>query len=693
MELNKLLKPKSIVIVGASEKDGFGGDTTRNLFKFTKNLNRVYLVNPSKDTIFGHKCYHKVEDIEDEIDLAVICTPQKTIISILEQAAEKGCGAAVVFASGYGEAGAEGKCLEKELVEKCNQLGIAVMGPNCAGFANYVDHIFLFAFQMEERERGGSIGMVSQSGQICLSAMDWPCMEFSYVISSGNSLNVKVEDYIEFLVDDPDTKVVTAYIEGISNPETLIRAFERAAEIRKPIIVLKTGRSVKSQELASSHTGSLSGNDGAFRAILKRYGVMEADDLQELYATANLFATLKTYPKAGRFVFMNCSGGEAGVVADLADMFGVALADISKESKQVLQEMLPSYATVNNPLDMTAQLGYDTEGLCIAMRTLFQDDNVDCLSIAYTITEEIYDTTVNYIAEAISIVSKDENRKPIFWLPFIEHTRNRENAAILREAGCPILPSGKYGFKVLQSFNAFMNFEYEKGQSSLPEKVFTAGTIARSEFDSMEFLEKNGIMISPQKIAVTAEEAIAAAKSFGFPTALKISSQDILHKSDIGGVILNLKTDEEVSKAFDTIMHNARTKCPKAKIDGVLIKPMLKTGIEFMVGVNNDPQFGPIVMVGLGGVFVEIFKDVQLSPAPLTEKQAGKMLRKLKGFKLLTGYRGGMKYDVEALEKFVAAISRVAAKNKHVIKELDINPLFVRSDGVEMADALLLEYR
>lgn len=693
MELSKLLKPKSIAVIGASEKAGFGGDTTKNLYRYTKDTDRIYLVNPGRDTIFGHKSYHSISEIEDQIDLIVICTPQATVIPLIQEAAPKGCKAAVVFASGYGEIGEEGKKLQDELVQVCDELGVAVLGPNCAGFANFIDDIFLFAFETEERERRGSIGMISQSGQICLSAMDWPSMDFSYVISSGNSANVKVEDYLEFLVDDEDTKVVIGYAEGFSNPETVIRAFEKAARKKKPIVLLKTGKSAKSQELASSHTGSLSGSDAAFRAVMRKYGVIEVDDLQSLCAVANIFATLKKLPESGRFVFASCSGGESGVAAELADVCGVALADLNPTTVEELQAMLPFYATVNNPLDMTAQLGYDTEKLCIAFRALFKDENVDCISIAYTITEEIFDTTVNYISEAISIVSKDENSKPIFWIPFFEHTRNRENAAILKEAGCPILPSGKAGFEVAKKFCDFIEFQYEDLPNSLPKREHGEESVAYSEFDSIQYLGEKGLAISPQAIAETEEAAVKVAEEFGYPVVLKVNSPDILHKSDVGGVKLNLKTPEAVTNAFREILSSAKEHCPDARVNGVLVKPMLEAGLEYIVGVNNDAQFGPMIMVGMGGVFVELFKDVQLAPVPLSRNQAEEMVKGLKAYQLLNGYRGGKQYNVSALVDFIVEIGRIASENRDEIKELDINPLFVTEKGVEMADALLVVYK
>ncbi len=693
MKLDKLLKPRSIAIVGASEKPGFGGDTTRNFYRFTRKTERVYLVHPKYDTVLGHRCYHTLEEIEDTIDLVVICTNQKTVLPLLDQAAAKGCRAAVVFASGYGETGAEGKVLQQELVERCGELDIALMGPNCAGFANYVDDIFLFAFETEERERRGSIGMISQSGQIVLAGLDLPGTKFSYVISSGNSANVTVEDYIDFLVDDPDTKVVAAYYEGVKKPEVLVNALEKAAKMRKPVVILKTGRSAKSKELASSHTGSLSGSDAAFRAILRKYGAIEAEDLEDLFSIANAFAALKEYPEGDRYVFMNVSGGEAGVTADLADLSGIRLAELTEDTRAALKEMLPSYATVNNPLDMTASLGYDSGKIARAFRCFFKDPGVDCICMAYTITPEIWDTTVNFMVEAIQAVNGDADKKPIFWLPFIEHTRHRESAQILEACGVPLLFTGKYGIRALSSLNSFMKFRFEDVKASLPERKVTGRSAAFSEYDSKQFLADNGVKVPPQEIAASREQAAEAAGRMGYPVALKVHSADIMHKSDVGGVKLNLRNADEVMEAYTAIMAGCGEKCPDAVIEGVLVSPMLKPGIEVIVGVNNDPQFGPMLMAGLGGVFVEIFKDVQLAPVPLTKKQALDMIYKLKGSKLLNGYRGGSVYDVEALAEFLVSISDVASRQKHFIKELDINPVFVTEDGVEMADALLVAYQ
>ena len=691
MDLRKLLKPRTVAIVGASEKAGFGGDTTRNYLKFSGNLDHLYLVNPGREEIFGHKAYHSLSEIEGDVDLVILCTPQKTILSLLREAAGKNCGGAVVFASGYSETGAEGKELQRELVREADRLGIAVMGPNCAGFANFIDGIFAFAFLVEERDRSGNIGMISQSGQIVLGGLDSPNMGFSHVISSGNSCNVKVEDYLDFLVEDEDTKVVAAYIEGVSKPEKLVETFRKAAIKKKPVVVLKTGRSGKAQELAKSHTGSLSGADKVLRAVFKRYGVIEARDLEELCGLAAAFSWLEELPKGERCVFMNVSGGEAGVMADLTDEFGIRLAEYHPETKAYLQTLVPDYGSVNNPFDMTAGIGYNTPVMVRAMEAISKDDHVDAICIAYTITPEIWDDTISHMVEAVSIARENPGMKPVFWIPFIEHTRHQASADILQKAGVPLLPSGRYGCRILKQVLDFANFEYQDTEAAVPERTHGPSQ-GLSEYESLNYLKAHGVAIPPQAVAATADEAVKAAGNLGYPLSVKIHSADIQHKSDVGGVKLNIRDEAELRLAFETVMDNCRKNAPDAKLEGVLLKPMLKAGVEMIIGVNNDKDFGPMIMVGMGGVFVELFKDVQLAPAPLTREQAKKMLESLNSYPLLNGYRGNPVCDKEALADMLVSISEMAAKGKDSIKELDINPVFVTEEGVAIADALLVQY-
>lgn len=697
MELSGLLRPRAIAVVGATEKSGFGGDTCRNIITFSKDTDRVYFVNPKREQVWGKPCYKNLMEIPAPIDLAIICTPQKAVMSVMQDVAQKGGKGAVIFASGYKEAGKEGDQSQKELEQFCKEHNIGVMGPNCAGFANYIDGIFSFAFLVDERERRGSIGMISQSGQVCLSAMDKPGMGFSYIISSGNSLNVKVEDYLNFLVDDEDTKVVAAYIEGISRPEVLVEAFRKAAQKRKPIIVLKTGRSQRASQLASSHTGSLSGSDKAFDAVADKFGVIRVNDLQEFYGTANAFAILNHLPRSSRYVFMNVSGGEAGISADLAYLNGITLADMNQNTIDTLNEILPSFATATNPLDMTATLAYDEEKICKCMSLFEEDPGIDAMVMAYTITPDILDTTIWHLEKGIAMAKEQGVKKPVFWLPFIEHTRNKEVLDHLQEIGVPVLPSGQYGLCALKHVNRFLSASVNERllELAIPNGQCSGEAIGYSEYDSMMILQAAGIDAGPQQVASAEEEAVAIGRRLGFPLALKIDSPDILHKSDVGGVKLNIRDENEMRIAYRTILENAAVHVPDARIHGILVKPMLDSGTEVIVGVNNDPQFGPMIMIGLGGIFVEIFKDVVLYPAPLNKAEAIGMIKRLKGYHLLAGYRGGKEHDIEALAEFVVNISEYACKNKDTLKELDINPLFVyeKGKGVSMADALILKYQ
>lgn len=689
--IKKLIKPSTMAIVGASENSGFGGDTTRNYLKFSKNLDKLYLINPKRDTIFGRKAYKSLLEVEGDIDLVILCTPKSTIIPLLREAAEKNCGGAVVFASGYSEVGEEGKIKQQELIEEADRLGIAIMGPNCAGFANYVNGIFAFAFLVEERERKGNIGFISQSGQIILGGLDSPNMGFSYCISSGNSCNVKVEDYLDFLVDDEDTKVVAAYMEGVTKPAQLIETFNKAAKKKKPIIILKTGKSNKSQQLAASHTGSLSGSDKVLRAMFKHYGVIEVGDLEELCGAAAAFSWLDKLPEGRRTVFMNVSGGEAGVTADLAEEYGLELAEYKSETKEYLKSLLPEYGSVNNPFDMTAGIGYNTPILCNAIRAIFKDENVDAICMNYTITPEIWDDTISHMVEAVKIVREEGGIKPIFWIPFIEHTRHLESANTLKNVGVPLLPTGRYACSIMRKIFDFAVFEFEDLGAAIPEKVHSK-TLALSEYESLCYLRNKGVNIPPMEVALTSEEAIAKAESLSYPLSVKVNSRDIQHKSDVGGVKLNIKNSEELTKAFADIINSCSTKVPQAKIEGVLLKPMLDVGVEMIIGVNNDKDFGPMIMVGMGGVFVELFKDVQLAPVPLTKNQAMSMIKKLKAYPLLNGYRGNKVCKTDALAELLVKISEVAADGKDKIKELDINPVFVTEKGVSIADSLLIIY-
>ena len=697
MNLNKLLKPTSVAVIGASEKEGFGGDVCRNILSYVEDRSHVYFIHPKRDSVFGVPCYKSISDVPENVDLMVICTSQKTVIPLLQEGAKKGVGGAVVFASGYGEVGtAEGKQNEAELIAAAKELDIAVMGPNCAGFVNYIDNVQAFAFISAKRDRKGSVGVVSQSGQLCLSMMDDPGMRFSYNISAGNGKIVQMEDYMDFLVDDEDTKVVSIYIEGVKNADKFAAVLKKAAEKRKPVVILKAGRSAKGGAIAASHTGSLSGSDASFDAVLKKFGAIRVDDLEELIAMSLMLSTMKRMPEKATFASMNLSGGETGICADVGSLNGIEYPDFTEETLKKLKEQLPSYASPNNPLDMTASLSYDADLYAGALRTVMDDPNIGMVLIGYTLLLEIADPCIHYMYKGIEKVVQEKggNCKPIAMIPFAENTRNPEYQEKLFQIGVPVLPPPVYAFKLLRHLADFIAYEPETKTLELAVgHPKSEETQALSEHESKQELKVYGVPVPDEVIVTSKEEAAQFAKNHPGPLVMKVESADILHKSDVGGVKLNVCGPEAAEKAYEEIMESVTEKRPDAHINGILTVPMLDAGVEIIIGVNNDPQFGPMIMVGMGGVFVEVFKDVALYPAPLKEEEALEMLKSLKSFKLLNGYRGTEKCDIKALCQTIVAISNYAQANKDVLKELDINPLFVYPEGkgVGVADALIVK--
>lgn len=694
MKVENLLRPKKVIIVGASERESsFGGDTCKNIMDFS-NPDKYYFVNPNRDAIFGRKAYKSIGEIKDKCDLIVICTPKETVEGLLRDAAAKGCTGAVIYASGYSETGLEEDRLEEDkLVNLCNELGISLLGPNCGGFINYHDDIYSFAFVAEKRDRKGSIGLISQSGQLCLSMMDSPKGKFSYVISAGNAAGLKVEEYIEYLVEDENTKVVAVYLEGVSKPEVFIRALSKAAKIKKPVVILKTGKSEKGSQISASHTGSLSGSDKAYDAIFKKFGVIRVDDMEELMSMSYLLSTLKKEPSGTNFSAMSVSGGETIITADLAEEYGIEFPKFEDKTLKGLKELLPYYATPNNPLDMTASISYDSDKFASAIELVIGDENVDMIILGYTLLLDVVDPCIKYMTEGIEKVVNKIGHIPLVMMPFMENTRNTEYMNKLADLGVPILPTSSYGMSVMKKYKEFIDYNYEERtlELALPEakdyeRVFL------SENKSKEILGDYGISVPKAKVVTSVDEAVAFAEENGFPLVMKIESDDIPHKSDIGGVKLNINSNEEVKAAYEEIIYNAETKAKGAKINGILIQEMLDKGIEVIVGINNDPTYGPMVLCGLGGVFVEIFKDVSLYPAPFNKAEAYKMIESLKGYTLLKGYRGSKEADLDELTDLLVKISEFAAENKDSVAELDINPVFLyeESKGLAIADALMI---
>lgn len=689
MDLNRLLNPRSIAVVGASERPGFGLSTCSNLLK-SADTEHIYFVHPKHERVLGRTCYRSLSELPEPVDLCVVIVNKKLVIPTLEEAAANGCGAAIVYASGYGETG--DKAAEQELRDVARRLDMAVMGVNCAGFMNCSRGIYPFGMLFSSARPGG-IAVISQSGKICLNMSQVEYMGFSYLISSGNSSCLLIEDYIEFLIDDESTRVIGLYMEGIKDPQKFEAVLVKAARKRKPIVILKVGRSAKGSRVAASHTGSLSGSDKAFDAVCRKFGVIRVDDIEELVQVCHLMSVLPMLPQKPGFAAMCLSGGETGVCADMGAAVGIEYPDFAPETMERLRQLLPDYATPANPLDMTATLSHDGPKYAEVIKAIMDDPNIGMVLCGQTVLPLHKQSDVIYPMSDGMVIAADMHKKPVALMNFFNSSRDAVIREKLETAGVPLLPAASEGFKLLRYVRDFALYDWHSRSLALavPRKR-NGEREALSEFSSKQMLAEGGVKVPFSVVAANEEQMRAAARALRYPAVAKIESPDILHKSDVGGVKLNLKDEAELAAAYREVLANAKAHCPDARINGVLIQEMLPAGVEVILGVNNDPQFGPMIMVGLGGVFVEVFRDVQLYPAPLNKGEALEMIRGLKGYKMLQGYRGSAPCDVDALADLMVQVSDFAVANKDSLLELDINPVFVHEagKGVDIADALIV---
>lgn len=455
MNYKELFNPKTIAVVGANESEGFGGAVCKNLNLYIDDENRVFYVNPKRDVLFGKKCYHSLTDIPSDIDLLIIATNKKTVINILKEGKEKNAKSAVIFASGFSETGKnEDILLEKDLIETATKLDITILGPNCAGFSNFIDNINAFAFLSEKRNRKGSIGIISQSGMIGLSLIDNQYTKFSYNISCGNANFLTMPDLITFLSDDKNTNVIGLYIDGIKDLQSFERSIAYAKSKNKKIAIIKSGSNEKTKILTKNHTGSIeSFTNDEFNTLIKKYSVIRCNDLEEFIYTLVVLSSYDILPKGNRIASINLSGGEAALIGEMSDSFNLSFPDLNENVTKYLKERLPDYANISNPLDMTVTLSYDAEKLKDALVTIMSQDNIDVVLFGYTLLYHIDDPCIYYMIEAIKKVkvTLKEKMKPIFILSFMSNTRNQDAIEKLLELGVICLPTPYYGLKVLEN--------------------------------------------------------------------------------------------------------------------------------------------------------------------------------------------------------------------------------------------------
>ena len=703
---SKLMKtffsPRSVAVIGASTRpDSVGRAIFSNLL-FSGYTGIVYPVNPKAHGILGVRAYHSVWDIPGGVDLAVIIVPNNVVPAVLEECGEKGVKGAVVITAGFKEVGQQGLELEQQVQEVTRKCGISLIGPNCLGIINTDPGFSLNATFARTMPRVGNIAFISQSGALGVAALEYAHEQnigLSKFVSMGNKADITENDLLKGLKDDPQTDVILLYLEDLSDPKTFIEQAKQItgdAQHKKPILAIKSGRTAEGAKAASSHTGALASSDEAYDAVFIESGVLRVETLEELFDYAQAFAS-QPLPKSNRIAIVTNAGGPGIMATDACIRYGLQLADFKEETTAKLGEGLPSTANINNPVDVIGDAKEDRYEL--ALKSVLEDENVDGVIAISTpqmmtdleaIAKTIVNTASTYekpmltcfmatedISETLRIL--DEKRVPHNLFP---EAAARAMANMADYAWWIHRPRTEV--KVFDDIHKdqakrVLNTAKKEGRTFLPEP------------EAHEVLEAYGFPVLKSRLVKSVEEGTAAAEQIGFPVVLKIVSPDIVHKVDVGGVKVNIQTKAELRRAYKDLLANVKNNKPEAEIWGVFVQKMAAKGKEAIIGVNRDPHFGPILLFGLGGIYVELLKDVSFRIAPLRELGARRMIRQIRGYKMFEGFRGEPPSDTDAIAECLQRLSQLVIDCDD-IDELDINPLIVynQGDGAVVVDARIM---
>ena len=704
--LKKFFNPKSIAIIGASKN--LSSISGKALFYLKKHNYKgsIYPVNPKYDEINNFTCYPNLQSIPGDVELAIIVVNSNLVYSMLEQCAQKRVRFVTIFSSGFAETGKEGIELQYKIVELAKSVGIRICGPNCQGAVdlfNKTTAAFSGALDMAPLTEG-PIGFVTQSGALGYSIFNLAQengVGFSYVVSTGNEADLDCSDFLDFMLNDSNTKMVAAYIESIKDGQKFIQIADKAARLEKPLVVLKVGRSKAGQKAASSHTGALAGSDEVYDSVFKQKGIIRVNDIEELIDIAKLVNCQIKPPNGKGIGIVSTSGGGGVLCADTAEDCGLQVSELQHETLSIVQGLIPNFGFSLNPVDMTAQILKNAEGFPNLMQAMLEDSGIDALVVVITMVSG--QLGMRMVEDIIRI--KKKNPKPIVvvWTSGLKLVE--EHFEILYNAKIPVFQSPVRAIKALSALIHYGNTNderkkrvvYKANFSKVPQSVDKIleenGTGALSEHQSKMLLKAFGIPLNREEMAQSVEGTCDAADRIGYPVALKVDSPDILHKTEAKVIALNVGTRNEVKEAYAKLMQNAKQYAPSARINGISVQKMIPKGIEVIVGTKYDSQFGPMVMFGLGGIFVEIMQDVSFCIAPFDHKDAvNYLIRQIKGYPLLAGARGNEKADIDSLANLLVKVSEMAWFLGPRLKEVDINPLIVLSQGqgVRIADALVI---
>jgi len=698
--LKKLFYPDSIAIIGANNVKGtVPHDILLNVLNTGFN-GKVFPVSPGEKSIAEVRAYKYVIDIADTIDLAIIVFPSSVCHLALEQCGQKGIKAAIIISAGFKEVGEAGLEREKKIKEIAEKYDMSIMGPNCLGIINTDPGVNLNASFARKMPEEGNIGFISQSGALCTAVLDYARAKhigFSKFISFGNKVDISEIDFLYYLRDDEKTKVILIYLEDISNGRALMKtASDIISERGKPILILKAGRTTAGASAAASHTGSLAGSDEICDAAFEQAGIIRCGNIEEMFNKAIAFA-YQPLPENKRIAIITNAGGPGVLTADAAIDEGLELAVFSEETTKILKKNLPPVANIKNPIDVIGDARDDRYN--IAMSNTLKDDNVDGIFVILTPQSM---TDIDLIAREIVKVS-DHYNKPVY-TSFMGEADVSVGIDILQRNKIPHYFLPEY---MCKSFACVYKFNKKSIQKALEPEVFAdvdkfmAHTVLNEaikngrsylpEEESVRVIKSYGLPVLENGLANSKEEAIHIAGKIGYPVVMKVISDDIVHKYDVKGVVLNIKSAKEVKEAYTSIRENVKHLRHDARIKGIFVTKMIPDGEEVILGIKKDPSFGPVIMFGLGGIFVEIFKDVCFCVTPVSKQAASSMIQQLKTYEILSGKRGNPPRDIEAILDCIMRLSQLAIECPQ-IQELDINPLIVLDEnkGCFVADAKIM---
>ena len=682
------LSPKSIAVIGASDKEGsVGRAITSNIMKGYTGT--VFPISPTRDTVFDQKAYKSVLDVPDEIDLAVIITKNTIVPIVLEECGKKKIQGAIVITAGFKEVDEEGKKLEEQLKDIAKKYNLQVIGPNCLGVMNLDPNTMMNSTFLKITPKSGEIALVSQSGAICAALVEDASAQgigFSAVISMGNKADMTEIDVLKMLAEHEQTKVIVMYLEDMGDGQEFLKVCKKITKqnvVKKPVLVLKSGRSPEGAKAAMSHTGALMGSDEIYDALLQQSGAIRVDTMEELFDYATAFSK-QPLPTNGDLVIVSNAGGPAIISTDSCSKLGIKMAKI-EEIRSKIDAVIPPWGSSRNPVDIVGDADFNRfENV---LNEVLQHKNVGSVISMCTPS-----ATLDYdkLAEVIVRMSKKYKKTMLASLMGLdEGITNRE---ILAAGDVPYYTYAEGSIRALKAMLRFVEwvkspdgnitkFEVDKDKAkSIFDKVKTEGRSNLLEDEGREILDAYGFPLPQSIVATTEDEAVDAANKIGYPIVMKISSPQIVHKSDAGGVKVNLTNDDETRDGFRTIMENAKKYDSNAEIKGVLIVEMVKGGKEMIIGSKLEPGMGPVVMLGMGGIYVEILKDVTFRLAPLTDQEANDMISSIKTKKLLDGVRGEEPSDINKLSECIQRLSQLVSDFKE-IKELDMNPVLVMEKG------------